>query len=106
MLCSICQSIDFTNASCSPGEGGAKHQPTFQALVLSAKNGCELCDLLISKGPERVNEIDGKEGAILCSLWNWYEGPTEEYRGSATIVFFEESCPWSVILGIFADTGS
>ncbi|TVY23381.1 hypothetical protein LHYA1_G007618 [Lachnellula hyalina] len=110
MLCSICQSIDFYAANCPPypESGGAKHQPTSQALALSAKNGCELCGLIWSKVPDnkRPSGVFTQGGTILCNLWNWYDGPVEEYRGSATIIFRDERSQWSVILSISAEEDS
>lgn len=105
MLCSVCQSIDFYRANRPPypGEGGAKHQPNFHALRIAADDGCELCDLIRLKVLEKYDEVGAQGDAILCNLWNWYEGPPEEYRGSATVIFYADN--WSVILGISADVG-
>lgn len=105
MLCSICQSIDFDKANCSPENGGARHQPSFTALVLSADNGCALCDLIRTKGQRESSDYSAKDNPILCNIWNWYNGPTEEYRGSATIIFQEENSSWSVVINIAADIG-
>jgi hypothetical protein len=106
MLCTVCQQIDFDAANCSPEDGGAAHQPSFLDLTLSASNGCELCHLIQSKILETSNsKPNAVEDPIFCNVWNWYEGPAEDYKGSSTIVFYEKKSKWSAVLGIAADEG-
>ncbi|KAF4627785.1 hypothetical protein G7Y89_g10367 [Cudoniella acicularis] len=86
---------------------GAPHQPDFKDLTLSATNSCALCRLIQTKLLEsnlygRVVDEE-KEDPIICNVWNWYDGPEEEYKGSATIVFSGISSKRSCILGVAAD---
>jgi hypothetical protein len=106
MLCTICQNIDFDAANCSPEIGGAAHQLSFSNLTLSATNGCELCYIIQSKILETSNsEPDALDDPIFCNIWNWYDGPVEDYKGSSTIVFYGKKSRWSAVLGIAADEG-
>lgn len=104
MLCTVCQQIDFDAANCSPEVRGAAHQPSFRNLTLSASNGCELCHLIQSKILETSDsKPNALEDPIFCNVWNWYDGPVEDYKGSSTIVFYGKNSKSSAILGIAAD---
>jgi hypothetical protein len=106
MLCTVCQQIDFDAANCSPEVGGAAHQPSFPDLALSASNGCALCHLIQSKIFETSNsKPNALEDPIFCNVWNWYDGPAKDYKGSSTIIFYEKKSKWSAIIGIAADEG-
>ena len=106
MLCTVCQQIDFDAANCSPEDGGAAHQSSFLDLTLSASNGCELCHLIQSKILETSkSKPNALEDPIFCNVWNWYEGPAEDYKGSSTIAFYAKKSMSGTVLGIAADEG-
>ena len=104
MLCSACQSINFDEAYCSPGEGGAKLGVEF-GLKLASSSNCELCQLIREELIDRSPQPMFKGGEILCNVWNWYSGPASKYRGSATMVIHEEGSNWTVYFSITADEG-
>jgi len=112
MLCDTCRSIDFSQANCSPEDGGAKHHKSYETLKESATNGCELCHLIVETLLETTGEPEIFHEQVLCNIWNWYEGPKEGFKGSATIVFYCENAGynsgagWTVTFGVAAEEGS
>lgn len=104
MLCKACTSIDFDKALCSPEFGGAPLQ-TYNSLENEALAGCELCKAIRDKSNEGQERAAGGELILVC-VWNWFEGPKEDYRGSAVIIFFQRPSNWSVMMGVFIDEGS
>ncbi|TVY49178.1 hypothetical protein LCER1_G007496, partial [Lachnellula cervina] len=43
---------------------------------------------------------------ILCNVWNWYDGPPKDYKGSSSIVFYGRKSRQDAILGISTDEDS
>lgn len=97
-------SVDFDKALCSPEFGGAPLQ-TYSSLENEALAGCELCLAIRDKSTEDQEKADGDEMILVC-IWNWFEGPSEDYRGSAVIIFFQRKSLWCVKMGIFVDEGT
>lgn len=104
MLCKACTSINFDKALCSPEFGGAPLQ-TYNSLEKEALAGCELCKAIRDKSNEGQERAAGDELILVC-VWNWFEGPEEDFRGSAVIIFFQRPSNWSVTMGVFIDEGS
>ena len=96
-------SVDFDKALCSPEFGGAPLQ-TYNSLENEALAGCELCLAIKAKSTEHHQEAAADEMILAC-VWNWFEGPKEDYRGSAVVVFFQRTSGWSVNMGVFIDEG-
>ena len=108
-LCTICSSIDFDKALCSPEHGGATHHPHILSLATSAATGCPLCSGILGK----LEEAYGSKtvpAPLFCNVWNWSDGTEDASRGSACIVFYsrpEQSVDsWAIRLGIFVDEGN
>ena len=104
MLCKACTSIDFDKALCSPEFGGAPLQ-TYNSLQNEALAGCELCLAIRVKSHEDQQEAAADEMILVC-IWNWFEGPKEDYRGSAVIVLFQRLSGWCVKMGVFIEEGT
>ncbi|TVY42633.1 hypothetical protein LSUB1_G005400 [Lachnellula subtilissima] len=43
---------------------------------------------------------------IFCNVWNWYDGPAEDYKGSSIIIFYGMESRKNAILGITTDEDS
>ena len=56
MLCKFCQNFDYDALVSSPG--GYKHHESWNHLQLSAKCGCELCQLVLKRA-EETQKVDG-----------------------------------------------
>lgn len=104
MLCRACMSVDFDKALCSPEFGGAPLQ-TFKSLESEALAGCELCLAIQDKSNEKQQQGAADDMIFVC-VWNWFEGPQEDYRGSAAILFFQRPSNWCVEMGIFIEEGN
>lgn len=96
-------SIDFDKALCSPEFGGAPLQ-SYQGLENEALAGCALCLAIRNKSNADDRKAAVDEMILVC-VWNWFEGPEEDYRGSAVIIFFQRTSGWSVNMGIFIEEG-
>ena len=103
MLCRACKLLDFDKALCSPEFGGAPLQ-TYENLQNEALAGCELCLAIRDKGSDDLRKAAPDEMVLVC-IWNWFDGPKEDYRGSAVIIFFQRTSTWTVKIGVFIEYG-
>ena len=103
MLCRACETLDFDKNLCSPEFGGAPLQ-TYENLVNEAFAGCELCLAIRDRDSDDQWKAAPEEMILVC-IWNWFDGPKEDYRGSAVIIFFQRTSIWSVKMGVYIEYG-
>ena len=103
MLCKACKSLDFEKALCSPEFGGAPLQ-TYENLENEALAGCDLCLAIRNRRSDDQWKAAPDEMILVC-IWNWFDGPKEDYRGSAIIIFFQRTSVWSVKMGVYIEYG-
>ena len=103
MLCRACESLDFDKALCSPEFGGAPLQ-TYENLENEALAGCELCLAIRDRHSDDQWKAAPDEMILVC-IWNWFDGPQEDYHGSAIIIFFQRTSVWSVKMGVYIGYG-
>ena len=103
MLCRACESLGFDKALCSPEFGGAPLQ-TYDNLQNEALAGCELCLAIRDRNSDDQSKPAPDEMILVC-ISNWFDGPKEDYHGSAIIICFQRTSAWSVKMGVYIEYG-